>query len=145
MRPSAASVEFKDAREDPRVNKLKLHQWKPLHLMLYYERQQMIEDILEFSGSSGKLAMTIDNKKKMTKDEFLCLKICIALKSKFSFHALWKEPNLWTIKHLYLVLNELKDPEMYSEDIHKIVLKSATTQDILQFCDPEIRKEYEKV
>lgn len=75
MRPSAAATEFKDARNDARVNKLKLHQWKPLHLMLYYERQQMIEDILEFAGSSVRIAMTLDNKKKMTKDDFMCLKI----------------------------------------------------------------------
>lgn len=144
LRPSAAAAEFKDPRDDPRVNKLKLHQWKPLHLMLYYERQQMIQDIIEFAGSSVRKAITLDNRKKQTKDDFMCLKICIHLKSKFSFHALWKQTNLWTVKHLYLVLKELKDPKLYNEAIHKIVLKSGTTKDILHYWDPEIVAEFEK-
>jgi len=32
------SQEFQEVRADERVNKLKVNQWKPLHLMIYYER-----------------------------------------------------------------------------------------------------------
>jgi hypothetical protein len=38
----------------------------------------------------------------------------------------------------------LKDPKLYNEAIHKIVLKSGTTKDILHYWDPEIVAEFEK-
>jgi len=145
MRPCAASLEFKEPKKDDRVNKLKLHQWKPLHLMLYYQREQMIVDIIEFAGSSTRKAITLENKKKYIEDDFMCLKICISLKNKFSFHALWKIPNLWSVGHLYKVLEELRDPDVYDENIHRIILKSKTTKDILEYCNPEIKAEFTKI
>lgn len=62
LRKTAVTPEFKDAMNDNRVNTLSISKWKPLHLMIYYERLKMIDAILEFSNRSIKKALSIDNK-----------------------------------------------------------------------------------
>jgi hypothetical protein len=75
MRSAKNAMELSKPKKDERVKELKVHQWKPLHLMLYHERLEMIQDILEFSGTSCRKAINLENRKKMTKDEYVALQI----------------------------------------------------------------------
>lgn len=75
MRSAKNAMELSKPKKDDRVKELKVHQWKPLHLMLYHERLEMIQDILEFSGTSCRKAINLENRKKMTKDEYVALQI----------------------------------------------------------------------
>lgn len=58
-----------------KINMMSLPKWKPLHLMIYFERVNMMNDIIEFAGRSLKKALTIENKKLHSADEFLALKL----------------------------------------------------------------------
>uniref|UniRef100_A0A7S3J8X3 Uncharacterized protein n=1 Tax=Euplotes harpa TaxID=151035 RepID=A0A7S3J8X3_9SPIT len=136
--------EMRTVQKDPRMNRLKLKKWKPLHFMVYFDRAHLLNDILEFSGTSITKTIAIENKKKGTRDEFLSLKICINMKNSRCFRILWKESSVWTVKHLFLVIKELADPQMYSEKIHKVILTSQTTIDILKYSNKTIRKQLKR-
>lgn len=52
-----------------------ISKWKPLHLMIYYNRVEMIDDIITFAGRSFKKAITIENRKCSFVDDFHPLKL----------------------------------------------------------------------
>ena len=106
--------------------------------MIYYERIKMIDDIIAFAGRSFKKALTIDNKKLHSYDDFHCLKMWIKLKSNKTFLSLWNLANQWSIMHLYQVLNELLN-SCYWESIFKSLIEDKTTSDIIIYCDPKIK------
>lgn len=67
--------EFKQLTIDERVNKMDLARWKPLHLMIYFNRIELIDDMITFAGRSFKKAITIENKKLNFTDDFHPLKL----------------------------------------------------------------------
>lgn len=133
LRKSPTTMEFKQAMHDDRVKHLSVNKWKPLHLMIYFERLKMIDDIIGFAGRSLRKAMTLENKKLQTGEDFHCLKLSIRLKSPTTFSSLWNLANIWSIKHFYLVIKELSVPTQYSEQIMKTVLEDKTAYDILMY------------
>ena len=145
LRKTAATSEFKDPMNDNRVNTMSISKWKPIHLMIYFERLKMIDDIIEFSGRSFKKALTIDNKKLHSYDDFHWLNMWIKLKSSKTFLSIWNLANQWSIVHLYKCLEELSGSG-YSEQILKVILDDKTTTDILMFWDSKIKDEiFEKI
>jgi len=105
----------------------------------------MIQDILEFSGTSVRKALTIESKRKHTSDDMICLDIALRIKSKLSFEQLWKIANIWTVKHLYEVLEFLNSKANYSDKIFKHILKAPTTKDIMMYLDAKSKKKVMKL
>jgi len=141
MRKSPSTAEFKQAMNDEKVKSLYVQKWKPLHLMIYFGRIRMIDEILNFSGRSLRKAMTIENKKTLTGDEYFPIRLAIKLNKKDIFKSLWNLAHQWSIVHLYQVIKDLIIPTLYSEDILILLLTDKTTQDIVAFSDNKIRKE----
>ncbi|CAI2379351.1 unnamed protein product [Moneuplotes crassus] len=141
LRKSNATPEFKPPLSDDRVKDLFVNKWKPVHLMIYFARNKMIEQILCFAGRSLRKAMTIENKKEMTVDEYFPLMLAIKLQNRDTFKGLWNLAHQWSVMHLYQVMRDLKLPSMYSGDIFEVILTDKTTQDILNFCDTKIKNE----
>lgn len=141
MRKGPSTVEFKPAMQDDRVKALGVAKWKPIHLMIYYGRVRMIDQILEFSGKSLRKALTIENKKLQTSDDFHPLKLCIRLKDPAIFDSLWNLVHLWSAMHLYLVVKELRVPTLYHEDIMKNLLTAHTTKEIVVFLEASVQKQ----
>jgi hypothetical protein len=119
MRKSPTTIEFKQALSDERVKALTVAKWKPLHLMIYFSRLKMVDDIISFAGRSLRKALTLENKKTNTGDDFHPLKMCIKLKEHEIFNSLWNLANIWTVSHLYLVLKEMKSPDLFNTEIFK--------------------------
>lgn len=110
MRKGPSTIEFKQPLQDDRVKSLAVAKWKPCHLMIYFGRKHMIDQILEYAGRSRWKALTIENKKLQTRDEFFPLKLCIKLKNPEIFDHLWNLVNMWSIKHLYQAIKEITVP-----------------------------------
>lgn len=141
MRKGPTTVEFKQAMNDDRVKQMAVNKWKPLHLMIYFGRVKMIDEILSFSGRSLRKAMTLENKKAQVGDEYFPIRLAIRLKRDDIFNSLWNLAHQWSVSHLYQVLKDLKVPSMYCEEVMTGLLTDKTTQDILNFCDTRIRNE----
>jgi len=62
LRKSPSTEEFKQAMSDDRVKNLGIPKWKPMHLMIYFDRVKMINELIDFSGRSLRKALTIENK-----------------------------------------------------------------------------------
>ena len=62
IRKTPTTIEFADPMQDMRVKKLGTMKWKPVHLCIYYGRQQMIEDIIKEAGKSLRKAISIESK-----------------------------------------------------------------------------------
>ena len=132
--------EFKQLTIDERVNKMDLARWKPLHLMIYFNRIELIDDMITFAGRSFKKAITIENKKLNFTDDFHPLKLWIKLKREIVFQSLWNLANTWSISHLFMILNEMLQNSFW-ESIFILVLKESTTAYILHFWDSSIKLE----
>lgn len=132
---------FSEAINDEDMQRFKPKKWKPLHYMIYYDRINMMNDLIHYAGRWVKRALTIDNKKKDQSDESIALKLSITLKNHLAFHSIWRIANQWSLKHLNTVLKELDSSDDYCESIFKILLKSHTTRDILLFAPSEIRED----
>ena len=133
MRKGPSTVEFKQAMNDERVSSFSVNKWKPLHLMIYFGRADMIDELLIFSNRSLKKAMTLENKKSNTVDDYFPLRLAIRMDKPQIFTNLWNLAHQWSVKHLYLVLKDLKVPAMYDEEILRSLLNAKTTQDIYVF------------
>mmetsp|Transcript_28158 Transcript_28158/g.24887 ORF Transcript_28158/g.24887 Transcript_28158/m.24887 type:complete len:134 (+) Transcript_28158:778-1179(+) len=133
MRKNPSTVEFKQAMNDERVKALFVPKWKPIHLMIYFGRVKMIDDILSFSGRSLRKALTIENKKTQTGDEYFALRLTLTLNKTQIFKSLWNLAHQWSVLHLYQVVKDLKLPTMYNEDILQLLLTDKTTEDIIVF------------
>lgn len=133
LRKSPTTVEFKQPMNDEKVKSLNVAKWKPIHLMIYFDRQSMIESMIDFAHGAVRKAISLDNKKQLAVDDFLALKMCVRLKRTAIFQSLWNLCNIWSINHLFLLLKDLKIPTNYSEPILKEILMNHTTKDILVF------------
>jgi len=133
LRKFPSTMEFKQALEDDRVKSLFINKWKPIHLMIYFGRLQMIDDILSFSGRSIKKVLTIENKKTLTGDEYFPLRLALRLKRNDIFKSLWNLAHQWSIMHLFQVIKDLKMPSLYMEKMFEILLTDKTTKDIIIF------------
>ena len=140
LRKSAANSGFIKPMNDDRLENDIIVRWKPLHLMIYYERAQMIDDIITFSGRSFKKAITLDNRRQHLDDDSYSLKMWIILENSIIFESLWSIANIWTISHLYFVLKELKQT-IYCEQIFVTILENKTTEYILYFLETDIKQE----
>jgi hypothetical protein len=141
LRKTETTVEFRQPLKDERLKNLAVSKWKPIHLMIYYGRDYMIEEMLNFAHGSVRKALTLENKKLLTGDDFHPLKLCIRLKKPKIFKNLWNLCNIWTVSHLYSLIKEIKIPTYYSDEIMKDILSGHTAKDIVIFNDTKTRKQ----
>jgi hypothetical protein len=80
IRKGPTTVEFKQVINDDKVKEMEVNKWKPLHLMIYFSRLKMIDEILSYSGRSLRKAMTLENKKALITNEYFPLMLAIRLK-----------------------------------------------------------------
>lgn len=132
---------FSEVYKNEAVKNLKPKKWKPIHFMIYYDRANMISDLTTFAGRSIKRALSIDNNKKQSSDDVVPIILAVRRRSHDSFHVLWRLAYQWSLKHLHAALKELNSDDGYYEPIFKIILKSHTTRDIVNFCSYEIKRD----
>ena len=75
LRKQPSTEEFRQVLNDERVKTLAVSKWKPIHLMIYFGRAKMMDEIIDFAGRNLRKALTIENKKLISSDDFLCLKL----------------------------------------------------------------------